>query len=136
MVVLKEPFLGRRSNYEDRLKNSWTRLINPFTFPRSGWSVVRSASLAKGGTSKERPSPHLHKVPNRNRWKNNWRHQRFLLAVKYYSPTKRRRGNCVGEMADLEQSAAYSGHMKLQRTRVSATRWTRYVNQYIRTVSY
>jgi hypothetical protein len=27
------------------------------TFSRSGWSVVRSASLAKGGT------PHLHKVP-------------------------------------------------------------------------
>jgi hypothetical protein len=32
------------------------------TFSRSGWSVVRSASLAKGGTSKKRLSPHLHKV--------------------------------------------------------------------------
>jgi hypothetical protein len=32
----------------------------------SGWSVVRSASLAKGGTSKKRPSPHLHKVPTRS----------------------------------------------------------------------
>jgi hypothetical protein len=32
---------------------------------RSGWIVVRSASLAKGGTSK-RPSPHLHKVPTRS----------------------------------------------------------------------
>jgi hypothetical protein len=31
------------------------------TFLRSGWSVVRSASLAKGGTSRKRPSPHLHK---------------------------------------------------------------------------
>jgi hypothetical protein len=31
----------------------------------SGWSVVRSASLAKGGTSKKRPSPHLQKVPTR-----------------------------------------------------------------------
>jgi hypothetical protein len=30
---------------------------------RSGWSIVRSASLAKGGTSKKRPLPHLHKVP-------------------------------------------------------------------------
>jgi hypothetical protein len=30
------------------------------TFSRSGWSVVRSASLSKGGTSKTRPSPHLH----------------------------------------------------------------------------
>jgi hypothetical protein len=36
------------------------------TFSRSGWSVVRSASLAKGGTSKKRPSPHLHKVPIRS----------------------------------------------------------------------
>jgi hypothetical protein len=33
------------------------------TFSRSGWSVVRSASLVKGGTSKKGPSPHLHKVP-------------------------------------------------------------------------
>jgi hypothetical protein len=33
------------------------------TFSRSRWSVVRSASLAKGGTSKKRPSPHLHRVP-------------------------------------------------------------------------
>jgi hypothetical protein len=36
------------------------------TFSRSGRSDVRIASLAKGGTSKKRPSPHLHKVPNRN----------------------------------------------------------------------
>jgi hypothetical protein len=32
------------------------------TFLRSGWSVVRSALLAKGGTSKKRPSLHPHKV--------------------------------------------------------------------------
>jgi hypothetical protein len=32
----------------------------------SGWGVIRSASLAKGGTSKKRPSPHLHKVPTRS----------------------------------------------------------------------
>jgi hypothetical protein len=36
------------------------------TFSRSGWSVVRSASLVKGSTSKKRPSPHLHKVPTRS----------------------------------------------------------------------
>jgi hypothetical protein len=36
------------------------------TFSRSGWSVVRSASLSKGGTSKKRPLPHLHKVPSRS----------------------------------------------------------------------
>jgi hypothetical protein len=31
-------------------------------FSRSGQSAVRSASLAKGGILKKRPSPHLHKV--------------------------------------------------------------------------
>jgi hypothetical protein len=35
------------------------------TFSRSGWSVVRNASLAKGGTSKNGPLSHLHKVPTR-----------------------------------------------------------------------
>jgi hypothetical protein len=34
-------------------------------FSRSGWSVVRNVSFAKGGTSKKRPSPHLYKVPTR-----------------------------------------------------------------------
>jgi hypothetical protein len=32
-------------------------------FSRSGWRVVRSASLAKGRAEKQRPSSHLHKVP-------------------------------------------------------------------------
>jgi hypothetical protein len=45
-------------------KDSFKTTVTPFT--RSGWSVVRSASLAKGGTSKRRPSPHLHKVPTRS----------------------------------------------------------------------
>jgi hypothetical protein len=36
------------------------------TYSRSEWSVVRSASLAKGSTSKNRPSPHLHRVPARS----------------------------------------------------------------------
>jgi hypothetical protein len=44
--------------------SKWSTVCN--TFLRSGWSVVRSASLAKGGTSKKRPSPHLHKVPTRS----------------------------------------------------------------------
>jgi hypothetical protein len=33
-----------------------------FTFSRRVWSVVRNASLAKGGTSKKRSSLHFHKV--------------------------------------------------------------------------
>jgi hypothetical protein len=40
-------------------KSSFKTTIIPFS--RRGWSVVRSASLAKGGTSKKRPSSHLHK---------------------------------------------------------------------------
>jgi hypothetical protein len=36
------------------------------TFSKSGWSIVRSASLAKGGTLKRRLLPHLHKVPTQS----------------------------------------------------------------------
>jgi hypothetical protein len=36
------------------------------TFSKSGWRVVRSASLAKGGISKKRPSSHLHQFPARS----------------------------------------------------------------------
>jgi hypothetical protein len=32
------------------------------TFTRSGWSIVRSASLAMGGTLKKRLALNLHKV--------------------------------------------------------------------------
>jgi hypothetical protein len=56
------------SNYEKGAPwqevSKWSTVCS--TFSRSGWSVVRSASLAKGGTSKKRPSPHLHKVPIRS----------------------------------------------------------------------
>jgi hypothetical protein len=45
-------------------KGSFKTTITPFS--RRGWSVVRSASLALAGTSKKRPSPHLHKVPPRS----------------------------------------------------------------------
>jgi hypothetical protein len=41
--------------------SKWSMVCS--TFSKSGWSVVRSASLAKGCTSKKRPSMHLHKVP-------------------------------------------------------------------------
>jgi hypothetical protein len=36
------------------------------TFLRNGWSIVRSASLAKGGTLKKRPSLHLREVLTRS----------------------------------------------------------------------
>jgi hypothetical protein len=38
--------------------SKWSTVCS--TSSRSGWSVVRSASLAKVSTSKKRPSPHLH----------------------------------------------------------------------------
>jgi hypothetical protein len=41
--------------------SKWSTVCSIFS--RSEWSVVRSASLAKGGTSKKRPSLHLHEVP-------------------------------------------------------------------------
>jgi hypothetical protein len=71
-------FRDRETNVKDEYRNircntppvplsSWSfRQTVDSTFSRSGWSVVRSASLAKWGTSKKRPSPHLHKVPTRS----------------------------------------------------------------------
>jgi hypothetical protein len=60
------PFLGISDHEKGapRLEISkWSTACS--TFSRSGWSIVRSESLAKGGTSKKRPSPHLHKVLTR-----------------------------------------------------------------------
>jgi hypothetical protein len=57
-------FLSRNADTPLRLlrhpkKGSFRTTVTPFS--RSGWSVVRSTSLAKGSTSKKRPSLHLHK---------------------------------------------------------------------------
>jgi hypothetical protein len=49
------------------------------------WSVVRSASLAKGGTSKRRPSPHLHKVPSRSNKSANFALVNFRWSIFYLS---------------------------------------------------
>jgi hypothetical protein len=60
-------FLGFFSHDKGALRqeiSKWSTVCN--TFSRSGWSVVRIESLSKGGTSKKRPSPHLHKVPTRS----------------------------------------------------------------------
>jgi hypothetical protein len=56
-------------------------------FSRGGWSIVRSASLAKGGTSKKRPSPHLHKVPTRNNKVSPWNFQTALVFSLRIRPT-------------------------------------------------
>jgi hypothetical protein len=39
----------------------WSTICS--TFLRSRWTIVRSASLAKGGALKKSPSLHLHKIP-------------------------------------------------------------------------
>jgi hypothetical protein len=36
------------------------------TFSRSGWSLARNSSFAKGVLRKKIPSPHLHKVPTQS----------------------------------------------------------------------
>jgi hypothetical protein len=60
-------FLGF-SNHENGAPrqeiSKWSTVCS--TFLRRGCSVVRSASLSKGGTSKKRPSLHLHEVPTRS----------------------------------------------------------------------
>jgi hypothetical protein len=60
-------FLGF-SNHENGAPrqeiSKWSTVCS--TFSKSGWSVIRSASLAKGGNSIKRPSPHLHKIPTRS----------------------------------------------------------------------
>jgi hypothetical protein len=64
------------------------------TFSRSGWSVVRSASLAKGGTSKKRSSSHLHKAPNQS---NKVSPRTFQTAVVY------NRFNCLHDHGMLKK---------------------------------
>jgi hypothetical protein len=62
-------------------KSSPKAAVTPFS--RSGLSVIRSASLAKGGTSKKRPSPHLHKVPTRS---NKVSLRTLQTALVYFTP--------------------------------------------------
>jgi hypothetical protein len=52
-------FLGF-SNHEKGGKKKLLMVCSMFL--KSGWSVIRSASLAKGGTSKKRPLLHFHKL--------------------------------------------------------------------------
>jgi hypothetical protein len=57
-------FFNHENGAQRQEISKWSSVC--ITFSRSGWSVVRSASLAKGGSSKKRPSPHLHKVSTRS----------------------------------------------------------------------
>jgi hypothetical protein len=66
-------FLGFSSHKKGATRqeiSKWSTVCS--TFSRSGWGVVRSASLVKGGTWKKSPSPHLHKVPTRSNKVSPW----------------------------------------------------------------
>jgi hypothetical protein len=57
-------FLGFSNHEKGALRKEISKCLTVCsTFSRSGWSVVRNASLVKGSTSKKSPSPHLHKAP-------------------------------------------------------------------------
>jgi hypothetical protein len=60
-------FLGFSNHEKGALRQEilkWPTVCS--MFPRSGWSTVRSTLFAKWGTSKKRPSLHLHKVPTQS----------------------------------------------------------------------
>jgi hypothetical protein len=59
----------------------WSTVWN--TFSRSGWNVVRSASLAKGGTLKKRLFLHLHKVPTQSNKVSPWTLQTALVVLLF-----------------------------------------------------
>jgi hypothetical protein len=66
-------FLGFSNHEKGALKREilkWSTVCR--TFLRSRWSIVRSASLAKGSTTKKRLSLHLHEVPTWVIW---WVHK-------------------------------------------------------------
>jgi hypothetical protein len=65
-------------------------------FSRSEWSVVRSASLAKGDTPKMRPSPHLHKVPTRSNKVSPWTFQ-TALVVRNFIPLFLKQSSAPGD---------------------------------------
>jgi hypothetical protein len=59
-------FLGFSNHEKEAPRKKISKLSTVrSTCSRSEWSVVRSVLLGKGGISKKRPSPHLHKVPTR-----------------------------------------------------------------------
>jgi hypothetical protein len=60
--------------------SKWSTVCS--TFSRSGWNVVRSASLVKGGTSKKRPSPHLHNVLTQSNKASPWTLQTAFMYLK------------------------------------------------------
>jgi hypothetical protein len=77
-------FLGFSSHEKGAPKqeiSKWSTVCS--TFSRSGWSVVRSTSLAKVGASKKRPSLRLHKVQIQSNESTNLSYGPRILVVSY-----------------------------------------------------
>jgi hypothetical protein len=79
-------FLGF-SNHE---KGAWRQDMSKWSvvcgmFSRSRWSIVRSASLAEGGTSKKRVSPLLHEVLSQSNKVRPWTLQTALIVTFHSS---------------------------------------------------
>jgi hypothetical protein len=78
-------FLGFSNHGKGALRQEISKLSTVCnTFSRSGWRVETSASLSKGGSSKKRPSPHLHTFPTMS---NKVSPQTFLTALVYIKPS-------------------------------------------------
>jgi hypothetical protein len=98
-------FLGL-PNHEKGAKrqeiSNWSTVCS--TFSRSGRSVVRSASLAKGGTSKKRPSLHLHKVRiGVKRWVHKLFKQHSYYSWHIIRAIKSRKIRWTGNVARMEE---------------------------------
>jgi hypothetical protein len=76
--TMKRELRGKKPSVPLSSWSLWQTVCS--TFSRSGWSVVRNASLAKGGTSKKRPLSHLHKVPTRSNKVSRWTFQTTLVC--------------------------------------------------------
>jgi hypothetical protein len=77
-------FLGFSNHEKGPLRqeiSKWSVVCN--TCSRSGWSVVRRASLSKGGTSKKRLSLHLNKVLTWNNKVSPWTLQTALVILRW-----------------------------------------------------
>jgi hypothetical protein len=84
-------FLGSFNHEKGALRqeiSKWSMVCS--TFSRTRWDIVRSASLAKGGTLRKRLSPHLHKVLTQSNKVGPWTLQMALV----YGP---QRLKCGGE---------------------------------------
>jgi hypothetical protein len=80
------------------------------TFSRSGWIVVRSASLAKGGTSKKRLSPHLHKFPN---WSNKLSPRTFQTTFVYTHIYMHLNNHIIGQQKKIHNDTMTSFSVNL-----------------------